>query len=96
LADYRVGNIDLVASLRAELKPWPERFTMILSRVIYDGVHSGDFISATEVPHLVPEVEALAGIHCPDPEMEHFMREFEVKMKKLVAVALRVRKPIAF
>ena len=85
-----------VASLRAELGRTPERFPVTLSRVIYDGVHSGDSIPAAEVPRLVPEVKALAGVRCPDPEMEQFMRGFEAQMQELVAAALHVGKPIVF
>ena len=93
---HRIGNIALVASLRAELQRWPDRFPMILSRVIYDGVHSGDFIPAADVSQLIPVVNALASVHCPDPDMEQFMRGFEAQMRELVAAALRVSKPIVF
>jgi hypothetical protein len=96
LLSHRIGNIALVAALRAELGRRPERFPLTLSRVVYDGVHCGDFIPAAEVPQLVPEVEALAGVHCPDPEMEQLMRGFETQMRELVAAALRVGKPLVF
>ena len=52
LVAHRSGNIALVASLRRELGRWPERFPVILSRVIYDGIHCGDFIQAADVPQL--------------------------------------------
>jgi len=91
-----IGNVWLVAALRAELRRWPERFPMILARVIYNGVHAGDFIPAAEVPHLVPEVEALASVHPPQPDMEQYVRVFEAQMRELVAAALRAGKPICF
>ena len=75
---------------------WPERFPVILSRVIYNGVHGGDFIPAAEVPQLVPEVEALAEVRCAGPDMERFMRGFEAQMRELVAAALRLGKPLVF
>jgi len=96
LVAHRIGNISLVASLRAELQRSPDRFPMILSLVLYSGTHCGDFIPAAEVPQVLSEAEALAGVHCPDPEMECFLREFEEQMRDLVSAALRVGKPIAF
>ena len=96
LVAHRIGNIALVAELRNELSRWPDRFRMILSRVVYNGVHCGDFIPAAEVPLLVPEVGALADFHYSDPEMERFMRDFESQMRELVEASLRVGKPISF
>jgi hypothetical protein len=96
LVAHRIGNIALVASLRAELRQWPGRFPIILSRVIYNGVHGGDFIPAAEVPKLVSEVESLAGVHCADLDMEQFMRGFETQMRELVEAAVRVGKPLVF
>jgi hypothetical protein len=96
LVSLRIGNIAPVAALRSELSRWPERFPVIRSRVIYNGIHSGDFIPAGELPQLVPEVEALADVHCSEPAMEQFMRGFEQQMRDLVAAALRVGKAIVF
>ncbi len=96
LVTHYIGNVALVAFLREELGRWPDRFPMILSRIVYNGIHGGDFIPAIDVPRLVPEVEALAGLHCPAPEDEGFLRTFEKQMWDLVTAALRVSKPIAF
>lgn len=96
LVAHRIGNIDLVASLREELERRPELFQLTLSRVLYNGIHSGDLISATEVSQLVPEVKALAGIRCGNPDMECFVRGFEAQMRELLDAALRVGKPIVF
>jgi hypothetical protein len=96
LVSHRIGNIALVAALRAELGRWPERFSVTLSRVIYDGTHSGDFVPPAQVLLLAPEVEALATVRCPDPEMEQSMRGFEAQMRELVAATLRMGKPLVF
>lgn len=68
LITHRIGNITLVASLRRELGLWPERFPVILSRVVYNGVHAGDFIAAAEVPQLAAEVKATARTRGPSPQ----------------------------
>jgi hypothetical protein len=96
LVSHWIGNIALVAAYRSELERWAQRFPIILSRVIYDGVHCGDFIRAAEVPQLVPEVEALAGVRCAAPEMERYIRAFRKQMQELVVAALQVGKPIVF
>lgn len=96
LAWHHLGNIALVALLREELGQWPERFPMILSRVIYNGIHGGDMLTVTEVAQMFPEVEALAGVHSRTRDREQFLREFEAQMKELVATSMTVGKPIVF
>jgi hypothetical protein len=96
LVHHRIGNIALVAALRAELRRKPDKFPLILSKVLYNGTHCGDFIAAQEVPSLGPEVSALAEVHCGEPDMQEFVRQFELQMSELVACAIRVGKPIAF
>jgi hypothetical protein len=96
LVQHRIGNIALVAELRAALQATPERFPMLLSRVLYNGTHCGDFIPTAEVPKLCREVEGLAGCRCAEPQMEQFMREFEGQMRQLVGASLAVGKPIVF
>jgi hypothetical protein len=96
LSAHRIGNIALVAALRSELQRRPEQFPLLLSRVLYNGVHAGDFIAAAEVPRLCPEVAALAELHSPDPAMEQFLRDFAAQMAELVESAQRVGKPISF
>jgi hypothetical protein len=96
LVAHRLGNMALIGALRAELGQWPKRFPVILSRVIYNGIHGGDFIPADEVPSLIPEVKALSAVHCTKPDMEQFMRDFELQMIELVTAALQVKKPLTF
>jgi hypothetical protein len=93
---HRIGNIAQVASLGAELSQWPERFPIILSQVIFNGVHCGDFVPADEMSELEDEVDELARVHCAEPDMERLMRRFEAQMREFVAAALRVGKPLAF
>jgi hypothetical protein len=96
LVHHRIGNIALVAALRAELQRTPDTFPLILSKVLYNGTHCGDFITTQEVPRLRAEISALAEVRCGEAQMEEFMRRFESQMSDLVARAMRVGKPIAF
>ena len=96
LVHHRIGNIALVAGLRTELQRHPDRFPMLLARVVYNGVHSGDLIPAGEVSQFRPELDALALVRCEDPEMGPLMREFATQMEELVVASLTVCKPIVF
>lgn len=96
LVHHRIGNIALVAALREELARTPQEFPVILNAVLYNGIHCGDFIEYPMLFLLRPEVEALAKVHCAEPHMEQYMREFESQMRELLECALRVRKPISF
>lgn len=111
LIHHRIGNIATVGLLRSELSQYPDKFPIILSQVIYDGSHGGDFIPVATMPQLAVEVEALATIHCPPrtkpawkwftqsselEDREWFIRNFETQMRELVAASLQVGKPIAF
>ena len=96
LVVHRIGNIALIASLRAELGRRPDKFPVTLSRVICDGTHCGDFIPAADLPRLASEVESLADLYCDEPDMEQCMREFAVQMRELVCAALLVGKPLVF
>jgi len=96
LVSHRIGNVAAVDSLREEFEQQPDYFKLILSRILYSGSHCGDIILASELSQLVPEVEALAGIHCEDPDMERFVRGFEIQMIELLNAALHVGKPIVF
>jgi len=96
LVHHYLGSIGSVALLREELAPTPLKFPMILSRVIYNGSHGGDFISYPELFLLDPDVKKLAGVSGPSPTMEQSVRCFESQMKELLECALRVKKPIAF
>ena len=69
---------------------------MLLSRVLYNGVHCGDFIPVAEVPRFLAEVEALTSLHFRDGELESWIREFESRMRDLSGASLAVRKPIVF
>ena len=91
-----IGNIALVAALRGELQQEPDLFPLLLSKVLYNGVHSGDFIPLADLERLQPEVAALGELPCTDPEMAGLLVNFAAQMKDLVACGLRVGKPIAF
>jgi hypothetical protein len=96
LLHHRIGNIALVAVLRTELGQQADRFTLLLTKVLHNGTHCGDFLTVEEVKGLPPEVGLLPEMPCNNPEIAGLLREFAAHMAELVKCALEVGKPIAF
>jgi hypothetical protein len=93
---HRIGNIALVAMLRMELQRMRDRFPLLLGRVLYNGVHCGDFLAVEKLPELRREITALAEIYCADQETANYVRGFTAQMSELMDCAMRVGKPIVF
>ncbi len=96
LVSHRLGNIALITFLRELLAKEPLGFPILLTKVLYNGVHGGDFLSPTDVDLVRFEVERLKEVHAVDDGDEPFIREFELQMRQLVQAAQSVGKPIAF
>ncbi len=96
LVSHRLGNAALVGFLRGLLSDAPDRFPVLLAKVVYEGAHSGDFLCPDDVERLLPEIDCLQGIHRDDQSEEDLIRGFERQMRELTAAALSVRKPIVF
>lgn len=93
---YYLGNISLVAFLRKELEKNPDDFPQILAKVIYNGIHAGDYIPVDEVKVMQEEVARLSAVHSEDSEDEKILRNFEKQMTELVQCSLQMKKPIVF
>jgi hypothetical protein len=96
LLHHRLGNIGLIGLLREELQRDAERFQTLLTRVLYNGIHSGDCLPAEMILKLRKELEDISNFKCSTKEADAFMREFQRKMSELVSASLSVKKPIAF
>jgi hypothetical protein len=96
LVSHRIGNIALVAVLRTALSRSAQSFPVMLSKVVYDGTHCGDFLSLKQVHALEHELPSLTEYHSVDPKEEKIIRHFESQMRDLVAASLAVGKPIVF
>jgi hypothetical protein len=93
---HRIGNMALVAFFRGELRKREQLFPLILSKVIFNGIHGGDHLEPSAVAEMQAEVERLSGVHTGDSEDEALLRGFEAQMKDLVAASLKMHKPISF
>jgi hypothetical protein len=96
LISYRIGNVALVGFLRQAVSETPELFPELLSKVLYDGTHGGDFLTVEQVRELNSEVDSLSGLHRRDPQEEMLLRTFEMQLRELVKASLAVSKPIVF
>jgi hypothetical protein len=96
LVSHRLGNIALIGFLRTLLASDPTRFPILLTRVLYDGTHAGDFLSSADVELVSVEVKRLNEVHAVRESDEDLIRNFERQMRQLVQAAQSVGKPIAF
>lgn len=86
----------MIAFLRFELSRHAQHFPVLLAKVVYDGVHGGDFLSLRDVEQVAVELGCLSNIHVPDERDESIIREFEGQMRELVNASRLVGKPIVF
>jgi hypothetical protein len=96
LVHHYIGNLALVASLRGTLEQCAERFPIILSKVVYNGIHAGDYLSLEDVRAVQQELKSLPSIACGNGEDQEYLDTFREQMTELVESALALQKPIAF
>ena len=96
LLHHRIGNMAGVVFLREILSPYSNTLSITFSKILYSGIHAGDFIAADQVALLEPELKGLSDLHSDDAEAEAWVRDFERKLRELVDTALKVGKPISF
>ena len=64
--------------------------------MVYDGTHSGDFLTLQDVEDVAAELDAVHAVYCLDPVDEQLLRNFEAQMIDLIRASRSVRKPIVF
>ncbi len=93
---HYLGNMTRVGMVREGLSGNATSFPILLGKVVHDGTHAGDFLSVGQVDSLCPELDALTRVRPTDERQAKCVRDFEAQLKELVAVSLRLRKPISF
>ena len=96
LVSLRLGNIALIAFLRELFGKTPSQFPILLSKVVYNGVHGGDRLDLQDVERLATEMDSVHALHCLDPNEEELLRKFEAQMLDLIRAARSVGRPIVF
>lgn len=98
LIERWLGNVSSIGSIRELLKQYSSdpagEYPVLWSRVLYDGSHSGDFLTSDAVQQLSDEVDRLGklkndGINTPFVELLR-------KLEDLVQVSRNINKPISF
>jgi hypothetical protein len=97
LLTEHLGNISRTAHVREFLRslqgdPGP-RFPILLTKVVYDGTHSGDWISSEQAAELLQEVNTV--LHSSDILAES-EKEFFGNMKRLCEASIETGNPIVF
>ena len=96
IVSHRLGNIASIGYLRNLLSDRADRFPILLTKVLYNGIHGGDFLSLTDVDLVAQEIDRFTSVHVSSKEYETMVREFETQMRELIEVSRRLRKPIVF
>lgn len=95
----RLGNMGLVAEIRGCLDRRRELFPILLEKVVYDGMHGGEFLDLETVRALGAELRALdkwLGQERFEENLANWMWWFANQMRALRELSLRVGKPITF
>ncbi|MGB7824127.1 MAG: hypothetical protein WBL22_18180 [Candidatus Sulfotelmatobacter sp.] len=92
-----LGNITRLGNLRTFLRglqgsPGP-RFPILLEQVLYDGTHTGDWISSKDAAKLLKEVNTV--LHSSDI-LADSEKEFFTNMKLLCEASIATGNPIMF
>jgi hypothetical protein len=93
---HHIGNVALVSFLRSTLQASGVEFPVTLERVVYNGVHAGDWLSVEQVSALRQDLEHMASLHLADEKQEELLRYFEFQLRDLVEYSVKLGKPIVF
>ncbi len=93
--DY-LGNAGQVSEFRNALWSKRDLFPILLRKVIYSGTHCGDHLCLRDVAKLAVELDGLRSIRTGDKSLDKHLQILRRKLEKLVRVALKIKKPIAF
>lgn len=95
LVKARIGNIAYVAHIRewinAEACNTQRGFPLLSEKVVYSGIHCGDWIPTSDAQMLLEELEALNS-----RAQDEYHREFMETMKQLCEASLASGNPIVF
>lgn len=97
IAQERLGNGAAIAHVR-ELLPSVEgepspRFPIMSGKVVYSGIHTGDYVPSNESAELLKEVDEASQFH---GTWDVFDSEFSASMKRLCEASIETRNPIVF
>ena len=96
LLHHYLGNIWTIGVIRDELEQDAELFPIILTKVVHNGIHAGDYLSLDDVDKLADELTRLTKFHADNLDVTKIVRQFHRQMSELVTASRSVGKPISF
>lgn len=90
----RIGNINLVARLREEAEAVLDEDSVVLSKVLYSGTHSGDTLDSRAFAPLERELSSLA--RQAEQSGSDRLKQFACDMSELLDAARAENNPIVF
>ena len=95
------GGIEFLRdALRRTVRRYARDFPVLWKKVIYSGTHTGDHLSLTDVRRLEQELKLFSkinfGVLNLTAEDLRYIRDFRSNLSRLIKVALKIQKPIAF
>jgi hypothetical protein len=76
LCHHFLGNMALIGLLRAELTPFKDEYPLLCEKVIYNGIHAGDWLGRTTFSQLPLELEKLRTFQCAGNFPSSFVMRF--------------------
>jgi hypothetical protein len=71
-----LGNMGLVGVLRAELTPFKADYPLLCEKVVYNGMHAGDWLGRATFPQLRAELQKLRTFQCAGNLPSSFVMKF--------------------
>jgi hypothetical protein len=96
LLHHRIGNLAQVTLLRGELSRDATAFSVLLDKVLYSGMHAGNYLLPNELGDVAFVLEGLDRLVCSTPTNQEYVDFFRMQMGELLEAASLVGKPISF
>jgi hypothetical protein len=97
-ASERLGNMTWIAEVREVLRGREKGkdFPVLLRKVVYNGIHSGDHLSMEDVIKLQKEIAKAKLIRLPDRETSKMFKDFVRSIDRLCKASIKTGNPIVF
>jgi hypothetical protein len=96
LVSHRLGNVSLIGFVRRVLWLAPDRYPVLLAKIVYDGAHAGDGLSLSDTRELLPEIDEMRRVQCGRQEDQELLKRFADQMAELAEASIAIGKPIVF
>ena len=83
-------------TIYSEISRAEKLFPVILGKVVYNGMHSGDIIAGRDLINLRIELELMKEFTVGDPDNDWLVEDFRDGMTELAEAALSIGHPLAF